>query len=244
MEADWSRLSNIFVTETSKHPELFDWLPTGPYDQESYTQTFNTVARNNPGAIIFAILLKRWTVRRERRANGGREAGDENEDGGVEVFEVEDGTFAGTIGLLNTDLGRSRTEMGHIVILPRFQRTFVGTHAHGLLLQHCLNPLSSGGLALRRVQWQANSLNKTSIRAAQRMGYQLEGIMRFERVVPEGKAGVRAEGEAGEGKSMPMVDANGQRLGNGRHSAMLAICWDDWMVGGGRERVLGMMGRD
>lgn len=73
------------------------------------------------------------------------------------------------------------------------------------------------------------------------MGYQLEGIMRFERVVPEEKVGVRADDPKGEG--MPMVDANGQRLGNGRHSAMLAVCWDDWNVGGARDRMLGLMAR-
>lgn len=60
--------------------------------------------------------------------------------------------------------------------------------------------------------------------------------MRFERVVPEGKVGVGDEADG-----MPMVDANGRRLGNGRHSAMLAICWDDWNSGGGRDRVLALM---
>lgn len=109
VQTDWERLSNLFVLETSKHPELFDWLPTGPYDHESYTRTFDTVARHNRGAIIFAILLKGCTIRRNKHRDSGREAVIDEE-----VMKVADGTFAGTIGLLNTDLSRSRTEMGYV----------------------------------------------------------------------------------------------------------------------------------
>lgn len=73
------------------------------------------------------------------------------------------------------------------------------------------------------------------------MGYQLEGIMRWERTLAEGKTGIGPENVGGKG--LPMHDANGKKLGIGRHSAMLAICWDDWSVGGGRERVLELMSR-
>jgi len=126
------------------------------------------------------------------------------------------------------------------VLFPRFQRTFVGTHAHGLLLQQCLDPLPSG-LGLRRVQWQANSQNATSIRAAERMGYHFEGILRWERTLAEGKSGIGPDDEAGKG--LPMLDANGKMLGIGRHSAMLSICWDDWVDAGVREKVLTLMSR-
>ncbi|KEF58655.1 uncharacterized protein A1O9_06581 [Exophiala aquamarina CBS 119918] len=261
--ADWDRLCSIYVRETLPYPELFDHVSFGPFRHNNeFRRHFDVRCLQDHGTIILAIILKRCTIRKRR--GGGDISGGANN---VDDLEVEDGTFAGTIGLLNTDVSRSRTEVGHkpkprrgsegpsidepliyasdtpspkIVIFPRFQRTFVGTHAHGLLLQQCLDPLPSG-LGLRRVQWQANSQNTTSIRAAQRMGYQLEGIMRWERALAEGKTGIGPSDA--QGKGLPMLDANGKTLGIGRHSAMLAICWDDWTGGGGRKRVLELMSR-
>lgn len=111
-QTDWEHLSNLYVRETSKSPELFEWLPTGPYDHESFGRRFDAAARHDRGAIILAILLKRCTMHRRSRRQDGDEG--EGDDVAVEVVEVDDGTFAGTIGLLNTDLSRSRTEMGHV----------------------------------------------------------------------------------------------------------------------------------
>ena len=63
----------------------------------------------------------------------------------------------------------------------------------------------------------ANARNERSVNAAKRLGFQLEGILRWHRVLPEGKEGdVAAVGEQADGK------------GPGRDTAMLAICWDDW----------------
>jgi RimJ/RimL family protein N-acetyltransferase len=90
------------------------------------------------------------------------------------------------------------------------------------------------GLHLRRVQWQAFSTNQASIAAAQRLGFQLEGIIRWQRVLPEGKIG-NSDGVIDD--KMPEMDPTGQkRLGPGRHSAMLSLCWDDW-ENGARERL-------
>jgi hypothetical protein len=73
------------------------------------------------------------------------------------------------------------------------------------------------------------------------MGYRFEGITRWERILKKGRVGVGPEDA--EGKGLPMFDANGAELGIGRHSANLAICWDDWNVGGVREKVLELMKR-
>jgi hypothetical protein len=108
-----------------------------------------------------------------------------------------------------------------VVIIPKFQRTHINTHATGLLLQYSLDPAPTG-LGLRRVQWQANSDNIPSIKAAERLGFTLEGIIRWQRVL--------APGLTGNGVDVSdLPEINGKKLGPGRHSAMLAFCWDDWI---------------
>jgi len=162
-------------------------------------------------------------------------------------------TMAGIIGLLNTSPDNAVTELGlvrllikflkygfltdsyQVIIFPKFHRTFVTTNAIGLLLQYVLDEPPSG-LGLRRAQWQANSANEASIRAATRLGFTLEGIIRWQRVLPRDKKGkgnaeiVNELKERDEAKRAP-----------GRHSAMLAICWDDWLTK--REEVVKMMER-
>lgn len=41
---------------------------------------------------------------------------------------------------------------------------------------------------------------------------------------------------------LPMLDVQGRKLAGGRHSAMLSVCWDDW-IDGGRELVERLMRR-
>lgn len=55
------------------------------------------------------------------------------------------------------------------------------------------------------------------------MGFKLEGYERWQRILKETKQGNGIE--VGDGR------------GPGRHSAMLAIGWDDWYEGGVKERV-------
>ncbi|QRV88913.1 GNAT family acetyltransferase [Ceratobasidium sp. AG-Ba] len=135
------------------------------------------------------------------------------------------------MGYLNAAPEFASVEIGYAIVLPAYQRTFVSTHAIGLLLRYALDLPADGGLGLRRVQWQAHADNAPSIRAAQRMGMKLEGIIRWQRPWPADKAGA-CQGRDG--------DALGPVAG--RHSAILAICWDDW-EDGGRELVRKMMDR-
>jgi len=208
-----------YVTETGiNHPELWDYFPFGPYySVEAYKTWYNNNVRQNPTIIIFAIYLKAGRI--AKRISGSNE---------LETLEVADGTFAGTTGLINASVENSSVEIGHVMVLPRFHRTLVNTHASCLLLKHLLDPISQGDLNMRRVQWQANSKNQASIAAAQRLGMILEGVVRWQRVVTDNKkcaseaAGVRVDG-------MPKIDREGRKLGPGSHSAMLAMCWDDWL---------------
>lgn len=147
-------------------------------------------------------------------------------------MHIAEDTFAGLCGLVSQP-ERATTDMGQLLV-SSFQRTFVGTHANALLLHYCLDSPVQGGLGLRRVQWQANASNLASVNAAKRLGFQLEGVIRWQQVLPVGKIG--SEG-AGPGKdALPSVGWDGREWGPGRHTAMLSLCWDDW-IGGGRDNV-------
>ncbi|KAI6030231.1 acyl-CoA N-acyltransferase [Pisolithus marmoratus] len=143
--------------------------------------------------------------------------------------------FAGVIGYLNTDITNLKTEIGFIKILPPFQRTHVTTNAVGLLMQYALNQpshLRAPGLGLRKVQWQTNALNLKSIRVAERMGFTKEGTLRWDRALSADR------GKVGNGAQLREGDPEPGKVG--RHTIILAICWDDW-ENGGREGALRAM---
>ena len=192
-------------------PELFKYFPAGPFSkaEELHGLIKVVVAR---GAMLYAVLAK--------------------VDGKLEM--------AGCIGYLNVEPSHLATELGFVVTAPKYQRTFVTTNACGLLLIHALDPTGEGhgvdghgGLGLRRVQWAAHSLNEASIRAAERLGFVREGIMRWRLVLSEGKLSNGKEGPPGSEETVKQAP--------GRDSMLLSLCWDDWVTQ--RERVLKMMQR-
>ena len=127
--------------------------------------------------------------------------------------------YAGITSLSATNPVNAVTEIG-VIIFPAFQRTHVATNAIGLLLLWTLDSPSAGGLGLRRVEWQTHTENTASRRAALRIGFELEGIARWQRVFPRGKV------------ALP-VDALEKRNGTkgeipGRHTAVFSIVWDEW----------------
>jgi RimJ/RimL family protein N-acetyltransferase len=142
--------------------------------------------------------------------------------------------LAGTIGLLDTSTANLSTEIGFVITFPRFQRTHVTANAAGLLLHWTLDSPAEGGLGLRRVAWKANSLNTRSVRAAERLGFRREAVLRWDRVLPEWKA------EGGNGGGVRMGDLKPSCLG--RDTMLLSLCWDDWETGA-RELVNKIMER-
>lgn len=200
--------SQDFFESAKPHPELFDYLPFGPYESresfDSWYEEFNQTPHSN---IFFAIFDKT----RENAVDKG---------------------FAGMIVLLDVSKEQLSAEIG-LTILSAFHRTHVTTNAIGLLLHWLLNPTSDPvrgpiGLGLRRVYWTADIHNKRSIALAERLGMKLEAISRWARVLPADRVKLAKREKVREGD--PREECPG------RHSARLAICWDDW-VSGGRDKV-------
>lgn len=193
---------------------MYDYLPFGPYDtvEDLVDELFEARIRRSPDMVAFAVFDK---TRAPTTANG-------------------DAPIAGVLGFLNSSARNLSTEIGFVMILPPFQRTHVASNAVGLLLHYCLDLPSAGGLGLRRVMWQANALNVGSVKAAERMGFKHEALLRWDRVLPKGKemAGNRVEGRKGD----PMEGCVG------RDTVMLSLCWDDWEAGD-KERVDAAMAR-
>lgn len=149
----------------------------------------------------------------------------------------EEETLAGIIGYLNTSPANLSTEVGFVITLPAFQRTHVTSNAIGLLLQYALElPAQledgsvTGGLGLRRVQWQVNAANATSMRTAERMGFRMEANLRWDRVLP----GAPEKGKVGNGRPLGPGRDKESRDGEvriGRDTVLLSLCWDDWEQG-------------
>ncbi|CAA7263759.1 unnamed protein product [Cyclocybe aegerita] len=207
-----SQHAELFMSQALLYPEVFSFLPFGPFadTHDFMTNLIQARVEKDPGYILFTIYDKtRPTLAKEWP-----------------------GAIAGIIGLINSSAQNLQTEIGCVIILPPFQRTHVASNAVGLLLHYCLDlpdPASTlvdkpvtivdgAPLGLRRVCWQANARNMESIRLAERMGFRMEAILHWDRVLPPGKQGNRSalrEGEAREGCP-------------GRDTALLSLCWDDW----------------
>lgn len=218
------------VAEIVAAPQLLEWLPYPPLAKtQDYLDFYDSSIRPAENVAILAILLKAGEV---QKSNAQTKQ--------LETFKVTEGTFAGIVGFLNSEPAHSAVEIGHVMIFPRFQRTSVGSNLYNVCLRHLLDPLPQD-LNMRRVVWQANASNTPSVNAAKRIGFQWEGLIRWQRVLPKGKK-TTEDCEGLESKGLPTSDKSGRQLGPGRHTAQLSLCWDDWL-NGGREKVEALLKR-
>ncbi|MGE8413104.1 MAG: GNAT family N-acetyltransferase [Pseudomonas sp.] len=75
-----------------------------------------------------------------------------------------------------------KLEIGSTWIASRWQRSFVNTEAKYLMLRHAFEEM-----ACIRVQFTTDEINHTSRAAILRLGAQQEGIVRHERIMPDGR---------------------------------------------------------
>ncbi|RDB26143.1 hypothetical protein Hypma_006572 [Hypsizygus marmoreus] len=191
-----------FYSGFQADPDFARYFPMSFPTYATFLDFFETYIRSDPASVLFTIIDKTKTN------------GDENNN-------LKD-CVAGIIGLLHSSPLNRSLEIGPVIVLPPFQRTFVSSNAIGLLLKYVLNVPSEGGLGFRRVVWTANPDNMASVKAAERMGFKQEGVMRWTWCLPPDKAGKKAGNERGDAC--------------GRDSILLSLCWDDW-ENGGKEQV-------
>ncbi|KAF8597095.1 acyl-CoA N-acyltransferase [Ceratobasidium sp. AG-I] len=195
------------------YPEVTRYLPWLEYPSLESFELRLEDSRLNTGFCLFVALDK-------------EKATPEVESDPEKVGDI----LLGTVAYINASRALSSLEIGYLFVFPPFQRTHVSSHMIGLTMQYALDSPNGGGLGVRRVQWQAHASNAPSVRAGKRMGFRMEGIIRWQRPLPAGKESsepFRKDDELG----LP-----------GRHTVMLSVCWDDW-EGGVKEHVRGLIER-
>jgi RimJ/RimL family protein N-acetyltransferase len=88
------------------------------------------------------------------------------------------GTADGWLTLMDIQPANAAIEIGNIWFPPRLQRTRAATEAMFLLMRHAMDDLG-----YRRLLWKCNALNAPSRRAADRLGFVHEGVLRAHMVV-------------------------------------------------------------
>ena len=92
-----------------------------------------------------------------------------------------DGTPVGMTTYMNTDEPNRRVEIGSTWIARAVQRTSLNTEAKLLLLTHAFETLDCIA-----VEFRTHRLNTQSRRAIERLGAQLDGILRAHMILPNG----------------------------------------------------------
>lgn len=93
-----------------------------------------------------------------------------------------DGKIVGSTRYWKIDRQHRKLEIGHTWISASVQRSAVNTECKYLLLRHAFE-----ALGCVRVQFTTDELNERSRAAIARLGAQQEGILRNERIMPDGR---------------------------------------------------------
>jgi RimJ/RimL family protein N-acetyltransferase len=187
-----------FLQVIKSNPNIFKYISFPPMDtEEDFRNNFYDDLSRSPAECLYVIFDKAM-------ASGNDDVGS---------------NYAGIICLSATSTVNAVTEIG-VIVFPAFQRTHVATNAIGLILLWALDPPSAGGVGLRRVEWKSNAANSCSRKTASRMGFEFEGINRWQRVDPRSMVALPIEA---------LEKRNGTK-GElpGRHTAVYSIVWDEW----------------
>lgn len=98
------------------------------------------------------------------------------------IEEIASGKPIGSTRLWKIDLQNRKLEIGHTWLSVSWQRTYANTEAKLLLLTHAFEVMNCV-----RVQFTTDELNEKSRNAILRLGAKQEGIVRHERIMPNGR---------------------------------------------------------
>lgn len=94
------------------------------------------------------------------------------------IIDKVSGRAVGHATLMRIDPANRVIEVGNILYTPELMRTKGGTEAMYLMARHVFETLG-----YRRYEWKCNALNAPSRRAAERYGFQFEGVFRNHMIV-------------------------------------------------------------
>ncbi|WP_336982673.1 MULTISPECIES: GNAT family N-acetyltransferase [unclassified Cedecea] len=96
--------------------------------------------------------------------------------------DIESGHVIGCTRFWKIDMKNRKLEIGSTWLAARWQRTWANTEAKFLMLQYAFETLDCV-----RVQFTTDVINEKSRRAILRLGAKQEGIVRHERIMPDGR---------------------------------------------------------
>jgi len=97
------------------------------------------------------------------------------------IFDNVSGEFVGSTRYCSIKSADKNLEIGFTFITPKFQRSYINTHAKYCLLKHAFEKLGA-----IRVEFKTHSQNKKSRDAITRLGAKFEGILRNQRILSDG----------------------------------------------------------
>ncbi|MDM0019503.1 GNAT family N-acetyltransferase [Variovorax saccharolyticus] len=98
------------------------------------------------------------------------------------IVRRDGGQVVGSTRFWKIDRNNRKLEIGHTWLSASAQRTGINTEAKYLLLRHAFE-----AMACVRVQFTTDELNEKSRAAILRIGATQEGIVRHERIMPDGR---------------------------------------------------------
>lgn len=97
------------------------------------------------------------------------------------IIDRQSGKIVGSTRYCSIDRENKGIEIGFTFIAPEFQRSHINTHAKYLMLGHAFEQFGA-----IRVQFRTHENNQKSRNAIARLGATFEGIMRNQRILPDG----------------------------------------------------------
>jgi RimJ/RimL family protein N-acetyltransferase len=98
------------------------------------------------------------------------------------IIRRDTGQIVGSTRFWKVDLANRKMEIGHTWLGSSIQRSGINTEAKYLLLTHAFETMQA-----IRVQFTTDELNEKSRAAILRIGAKQEGIVRHERIMPDGR---------------------------------------------------------
>ncbi|WP_084090577.1 GNAT family N-acetyltransferase [Andreprevotia lacus] len=96
--------------------------------------------------------------------------------------DISSGKVIGSTRYWKVDARNRQLEIGHTWLAASWQRTRANSEAKYLMLRHAFDTLG-----MIRVQFTTDELNTRSQAAILRLGARLEGLIRYERIMPDGR---------------------------------------------------------
>jgi RimJ/RimL family protein N-acetyltransferase len=119
-------------------------------------------------------VAKNWLIYSQAMADKGEHVP-------FAIFDNETEELVGSTRYCNINRDDRNLEIGFTFITPKYQRSYINTHAKYCLLKHAFEELGA-----IRVEFKTHEKNDKSRTAIARLGAKFEGLLRHQRILSDG----------------------------------------------------------